>query len=224
MTSTSNCYERRIARLAISGELLDIDHEQCPNPFIPGSQFVGLDLRIAHNCPYKEQVQGDVSDIVFLLSDRRFDGIVASELIEHFGNSYLFLRDVRSLLRPGARLILLAPNRLGWPTAFSEWFMYRRFFCTYDHRYYFAPRWVARMPDQTGFSLSLTVSVGFWPFGIALKMPVLLSDPVIYCADRLGYQCSQSAAGPPRTERASGSVGERRGAPCVRSMCQGRAS
>lgn len=43
---------------------------------------------------------------------RRFDGIVASEIIEHLENPYHFLRQCSALLEPGGVLVLSTPNTL----------------------------------------------------------------------------------------------------------------
>lgn len=42
--------------------------------------------------------------------DKKFDTIVAGELIEHLANPGLFLRQAREHLKPGGRLVLTTPN------------------------------------------------------------------------------------------------------------------
>jgi 2-polyprenyl-3-methyl-5-hydroxy-6-metoxy-1,4-benzoquinol methylase len=49
-------------------------------------------------------------DAEHLESERRFDSIVAGELIEHIDNPGLFLAGCARLLEPGGRLVLSTPN------------------------------------------------------------------------------------------------------------------
>lgn len=54
-------------------------------------------------------IQADVQDPDFNLC-RRFDVVVAGELIEHLGNQAVFLENVRKHLKPDGKLIISTPN------------------------------------------------------------------------------------------------------------------
>jgi hypothetical protein len=60
---------------------------------------------------------------------------------------------------------------------------HRRFY-TREHRFYFTPRWVERMLEETGWAPSAMRAVGWWlPFGVVPACPVALSYQVIYVAE-----------------------------------------
>lgn len=52
---------------------------------------------------------GDAEHLEATFSGRRFDSIVAGELIEHLGSPLSFLRSAKDLLKPGGRIILTTP-------------------------------------------------------------------------------------------------------------------
>jgi len=182
-----NARLRKIAEQVKGGTVLDIGYAQVPNPHLTGCHRVGFDL----NAPaedgtrYEEEIRGDVKDICQVLEGRRFDTIIAGELVEHLENPYEFLRDVRSLLNPGGRLIVTTPNPMGFPVFLCELLRLRRFFYTTEHVYYFLPRWAVRLIEFAGFEMASMKSVGWWlPFGVLGLCPVALSYQVIYVAHK----------------------------------------
>lgn len=175
---------RKVARLATGSTVLDIGYAQIPNPYLNGHR-VGFDLEPAASgaLRYDEEIQGDVANITTLLKGRLFDTIICGELIEHLENPYAFLRDVRTLLSPGGRLIVTTPNPLGFPVLLFELLRTRRFFYTREHRYYFLPRWATRLLEGCGYRVTNIEPVGFWlPFGVIRLCPVAMSYQVVYVA------------------------------------------
>ena len=187
MAKINNVYERarlqKIARIASSGIVLDIGYAQLPNPYFSDVEIVGLDLaRPREPSGYAEEIQGSALDLPAALGNRRFDWIVAGEFIEHLRNPYDFLGSLHPFLAENGRIVLTTPNPVAWPTLIFEWLGSRRYFYTEDHLYYFAPRWVRRMLDFSGFEPTDTRGVGLWAPGIVLPCPVFLSYQVIYVA------------------------------------------
>jgi SAM-dependent methyltransferase len=187
MRKINNAYERtrqkKIARIVNSGSVLDIGYAQLPNRYYSGIEAVGLDLEMpSEPSGYAEEIQGNALDLSRALGNRRFDWIVAGEFIEHVRNPYDFLDSLHPFLKDNGRIVLSTPNPVGWPTLLFEWLQSKTRFYTEEHLYYFAPRWVHRMLDFTGFQPIDTLAVGLWAPGIILPCPVALSYQVIYVA------------------------------------------
>jgi 2-polyprenyl-3-methyl-5-hydroxy-6-metoxy-1,4-benzoquinol methylase len=177
---------RKVAQLCEGSSVLDIGYAQMPNPYLRARQRVGFDLALPQPglaTTYEEEIRGDVRNIAAMLGDRKFATVICGELIEHLENPYALLRDLSRHIEPGGRLILTTPNPLSFPVVLFELFRSRRYFYTADHRYYFAPRWVERILDVTGYDLLAIKSVGWWlPFGVVCACPPTLSYQVIYAA------------------------------------------
>ena len=189
MVKINRPYERtrlqKIARIARSGSVLDVGYAQLPNPYFADVETVGLDLvRPAEPSGYAEEIQGSALDLPKALGERRFDWIVAGEFIEHVRNPYDFLDSLHSFLAEDGHIVLSTPNPVAWPTLIFEWLGSERYFYTEQHLYYFAPRWVRRMLDVSGFEVTDTRAVGLWAPGIVLPCPIFLSYQVIYVAKR----------------------------------------
>ena len=185
----SEPYERRRQQLvadAARGDVLDLGHAQLTNPYLDGSRVTGVDLVAPMDGPsgYREDLVGSVMALDEVVGGRRFDTVIAAELIEHLEEPYTFLRSVREVLHDDGRLVLTTPNPLGFPVLLLELARSTRFFYTTDHTFYFLPRWVRRMLEFTGFELVRTVPVGLWlPFGYIPWSPVALSYQLVYVAE-----------------------------------------
>lgn len=178
---------RKIASFAVGQTVLDIGYAQIPNPYLQGLHRVGYDLEAPQDprVRYEEEIRGDVADIEQVLKGRVFDTIICAELIEHLENPYAFLRGVSNLLKPNGRLIVTTPNPLGFPVFICELLRSRRFFYTTEHRYYFLPRWVVRLLEQSGYRMHEIAGVGWWlPFGVLKFCPAALSYQVVYVAHK----------------------------------------
>lgn len=187
MTKVNSVYERvrqkKIARIASSGRVLDIGYAQLPNRYFSGDEVVGLDLeKPSKPSGYAEEIEGSALDLPAAVSGRHFDWIVAGEFIEHLRNPYDFLDSLHPFLARDGHVILSTPNPVAWPTLIFEWLGSKRYFYTEEHLYYFAPRWVHRMLEATGFEVTDTRAVGLWAPGVVLPCPVFLSYQVIYVA------------------------------------------
>ncbi len=177
---------RRMARLAGTGEILDVGCAALPNRYLQGRAVVGLDReRWPLAPPYSQALVGDADTLPAVVGSRRFDAIVAGEVLEHLENPYRFVRDCREVLRPGGCLVLSTPNPLHPPVLLCEALGIRRLFYTEEHLYYFLPRWVRRVVEASGLELERQEGVGF-PVLVgsrpAVPAPAALSYQVIYLA------------------------------------------
>lgn len=174
---------KKIAELCRGESILDIGYAHKPNPHYQARHRVGLDLlRPVLPSGYEEEIVGDALQLGVSLGSRRFDSIVAGELIEHLENPYAFLRSLRGYLADDGKVILSTPNPVSWPVIFFELLQSRKYFYSHDHRYYFTPRWVVRLLEATGYVVEAIVPVGLLaPFGgFILPCPAALSYQVIY--------------------------------------------
>lgn len=184
----SGSYEQRrlrmIAARVVGDRVLDLGHARLPNVYLNGADVTGVDLNEpATPSGYARDLGGSVMDLRDLLGEERFDTIIAAELIEHLEEPYAFLRSCRGVLAAGGRMLLSTPNPLGFPAVLLEVLRSRRFFYAADHTYYFLPRWMVKMFEDTGFVVDDVVPVGLWlPFGHIPWAPVWASYQLIYVA------------------------------------------
>lgn len=78
----------------------------------------------AHAAPGVEALVADISQGLPSLSDRSFDVVLASNLLEHFSPdaAAVVVDTVARLLRPGGRLIVIQPNfRYAWRSYFDDY-------------------------------------------------------------------------------------------------------
>jgi SAM-dependent methyltransferase len=183
-------YEQRRLRIlaeeALGPNVLDLGYADRPNRYLAERKdlrVTGFDLNPTTDSGYAETVQGDVTKLPAGLGDRRFDSIIAGELIEHLEDPYAFLRRLRGLLTPGGHLVLSTPNPLSFPMVLCELTGDRHHFYAKGHTYSFPPRWMERMLDFAGFELLRTRAVGIWLPGVLIPWsPKALSYQIAYIA------------------------------------------
>jgi 2-polyprenyl-3-methyl-5-hydroxy-6-metoxy-1,4-benzoquinol methylase len=163
---------------------------------------VGLDLEpCKQRVEYDEAIVGNACQIAEIMNGRQFDNVVAAEFVEHLENPYDFLRSIRRCIAPGGRLIISTPNPVSFPCILFEWLKNRRHFYTTDHTFYFAPRWVERMLDLSGYRVSRVEAVGLWVPPLILPCPATISYQVIYVAEPVSTPCGVD--GPTATSTAT---------------------
>lgn len=176
---------RMLAEAAGGGTVLDVGFAQLPNRYFQADHVTGIDLDEAADATgYDETLVGDAAALDGPLGDRRFDTVVAGELIEHLEDPYAFLRGVRARIAPGGRLVLSTPNPVSFPVLLFEWRRSRNYFYTSDHTFLAPPRWVDRMLTSSGYRVVEHRAVGLWlPPLPAIRCPVGLSYQVLYLAE-----------------------------------------
>jgi 2-polyprenyl-3-methyl-5-hydroxy-6-metoxy-1,4-benzoquinol methylase len=184
----ANKYEvarlRGLAAHAQGDQVLDLGCAQMMNAGLlrAGRTVTGVDMAEPRDdVRYDRFLIGNVFELDQLDDGRSYDTIVAGEFIEHVERPYDLLRVLRARLKPGGKLVLSTPNLVSPPVVLFEWLKSHSRFYTTDHTFYFAPRWVERMLESTGFHVRAVEAVGLWP--LALPCPVGLSYQVIYVAD-----------------------------------------
>jgi len=181
------CYEKRrqrtLAKLAGEGSILDVGCARMPNRSLRGKRVVGFDLEdMEVRAPYTDHIVGDIFKIDGLLPGEKFDTVLMGEFIEHVERPYDVLRSARNYVAPGGSLLISTPNPLGIPAVIAEYLCLRRFYYTEDHAFYFTPRWVWRLLENSGYEVIKTVGCGASLGGVWAPAPVSLSYIVIYAA------------------------------------------
>ena len=187
LITTPTAYDRRRLRMLAEQcrgkSVLDVGCAQLPNPYFRADQnVVGLDIHPARPAGrYIEHLTGDIctQDV---LGERRFDTIVLGEVIEHVQCPHTLLRRLGPHLANDGLLILSTPNPLGFPVVLCEYLCTRRFFYTHEHEYYFAPRWLWRLLEHSGYSVDRTIGCGVSIMGLPVPAPAACSYTVIYTA------------------------------------------
>lgn len=180
-------YENRrlklIAGFCAEGKSLDLGYAQAPNPYLNPELTTGLDLNAnSQEIHYSNELIGDIQDVENIVEGEKFTNVIAGELIEHLEDPYSFLRSLHPVLEQKGRLILSTPNPVAWPTLLLEWSISRRFFYTQEHKHYFAPRWVVRMLEHTGYRVDGIKGVGLWAPLLVPPCPTALAYQVVYVA------------------------------------------
>lgn len=144
---------KRMAKLVEGCQsVLDIGWAQSPNPFLLNESVVGFDLN-QRSLPrnYHESVAGDAHDMIHVFSDRKFDAILAGEILEHVEQPHTFLRNCRSLLSEKGRIVLSTPNPNSLIERLLTITLNRRYFYTTEHLCLYPQRWLIRMMENSGF-------------------------------------------------------------------------
>ncbi len=116
------------------------------------SELTGLDFEAEEveklNAKGYNIIHGD-AEVVDL--GRKFDVIVAGELIEHLGNPGNFLQNMRRHLEPGGKLVMTTPNPF-YPKRFIEVLFEGKARVNGQHVSWFCPQTLAALMSRAGFS------------------------------------------------------------------------
>lgn len=179
---------RRLASL-VAGypRVLDVGSAQKPNPYFRNSEVVGLDLAAptVTAVSYSQWITSDVMDLPRPFGERRFDAVVAGEILEHVERPIDFLRALGSVMEKNGILVISTPNPNSPIERLLTLTMSRRFFYTKEHVCLYPQRWLVRMLEIAGFSNVRIISGGFPVPGIGL---VPFPRPWCYQTIALGYR------------------------------------
>jgi 2-polyprenyl-3-methyl-5-hydroxy-6-metoxy-1,4-benzoquinol methylase len=131
---------RRLQALGCFNSITAIDLMQRPDGIDESIQWMSWDLNEASN-----------------LSDRTFDVIVSSEVIEHLENPRAVAREWFRLLRPGGTLVFSTPNNESWRALiallFRGHFVYFSDSCYPAHITALLRKDIERILTEAGFSM-----------------------------------------------------------------------
>ena len=161
---------RRMARLAEGrASVLDIGWAQMPNPYLRNPRVAGYDLATpARPANYHEAIAGDAMRLRETLQGRRFDAVLAGEILEHVEDTHRFLRGCRDVLADDGLLVLSTPNPNSPIEQLLTVTLNRRYFYTQEHLCLYPQRWLVRMLENSGFRDVRLSSGGFPLPGLGL--------------------------------------------------------
>ena len=162
------------------GKLLDVGC--ATGTFVRAAQadgwaVVGIDAsswsveRARERCPEATFVVWRVEDARFELGS--FDAITLWDTLEHLPDPAATVRQIRKWLKPGGLLFLNVPNADSWVARIlgRRWMLLLR-----EHLWYFSPRTIAALIDQTGLACVETRS-NFVRFSFAAILKRLAQYP-----------------------------------------------
>lgn len=110
-----------------------------------------------------------------------FDVVHASHVIEHLNDPASFLSEARRILRPGGKLLITTPNRVGFQARLlgARWRS-----VIYDHLYLFSRQDLRSLIESKGFGIRRFATWGGWAAGLR---PVWIKKPLDRAAKSLGF-------------------------------------
>jgi SAM-dependent methyltransferase len=118
---------------------------------------VGLDIdeaavdHLRRERPDLDLVVGDVTKLVTLFHEERFDVVVLSEVLEHLDEPGRALWSIATVLRPGGRLIITVPNGLAIRRGLKS--LVGRETIHPDHVAWYSKKAIIQLLERTGWSI-----------------------------------------------------------------------
>jgi SAM-dependent methyltransferase len=100
----------------------------------------------------RKNLKLDVSDepLKKRFSKGTFDYITMIYVLEHIANAEDFLRDIKQLLKPNGKIVILVPNLSDPLMSFYDMPDFINFYYCIEHSYYFTPETLKRLLEKAG--------------------------------------------------------------------------
>jgi len=122
-------------------------------------ELVGLDLDadcieiLRSDFGISDILHGNAEQLGSIFPDRKFDVVIAGDILEHVSNFGLVLEGVRKVLAPGGRLLITTPNALAIKRVLGALIL-RQERNNPDHLYFFSPMNLWQASARFGYRIS----------------------------------------------------------------------
>ena len=147
--------DRQVLKLVPPGRILDVGcGEMITTRKIPGA--VGMDLD-------QGDVKGSVYKIPFL--DQTFDTVLLLDVIEHLDHPVTAIKEIRRVLKPQGKLILMFPNDTVFFLARMICGKWTEAYMDYGHLRQYTPMFIRELMKVAGYKIIKTRRIPFrwWP-------------------------------------------------------------
>ena len=155
--------DRQVLKLIPKGKVLDVGCGEGITTRKMGA--IGMDLD-----------QGDVRGSVYSIPfpDETFDAVTLLDVIEHLDHPVTALKEIKRVLRPGGKLILMFPNDTAFflaRTICGKWT--EAFLMDYGHIRQYSPMYMKELMKVAGFSIKKSKCIPFRCWTISLHCIVV---------------------------------------------------
>ena len=159
------------------------------------AELVGVDIDdealgfLRQHLPKAELIHGDAHDLQACLGDRKFDLIIAADIIEHLSNPGLFLHSCLGQMKPGGELLITTVNTFGIIRFLKALLFYESVHP--DHTAYYSHKTLSQLLESNGFSV---ISCGYYaaePLRVKLTIGRFFSNPLEACIATIWPQFSE---------------------------------
>ena len=122
-------------------------------------ELIGLDLDPDAIALLRDQygiddiIYGDAEKLGIHFPDKKFDAVVAGDIIEHVNNLGLVLSGIKKVLAPGGVLVITTPNALAIKRVMGALFL-RQERNNPDHMYFFSPMNLWQAATRFGYRIT----------------------------------------------------------------------
>jgi SAM-dependent methyltransferase len=117
-------------------------------PYVTGIDLNAENIRQMHDAGFHNVFTASAEDFSL---DKKFDSIVAGELIEHLSNPGLFLERCRAHLKPNGRLVISTPFAFALINVIYALVKYPRTCQNDEHTVWFCPETLQELAVRHGF-------------------------------------------------------------------------
>jgi len=110
-----------------------------------------LSLKEVEFCQKKLGLDVDNKPLEKRFSPETFDLITLIFVLEHIGDPFSFLKELRKYLKPDGKLVIVVPNVLDPLVSLYDIENFRKFYFCIEHLFYYSPKTLERTLAQAGY-------------------------------------------------------------------------